>query len=127
MFKVSTFITILYMCKKDDPYCIQALLYRLVFGYFSGMTYAFLTMTYLRNPGYLPKWLRAPVALDPEADPLQLVRVYNLRLWLANGIYSFEEYLQKSADGADIQNSQGDDTLDTVESHPNANPVDIEL
>ena len=86
---------------KDNLHSPQAILCRILFGYFSAMTFAFLTMTYLKNPGYLPKWLKAPVALDPVGEPLKLVRVYNLRMWVANGIHSFDELVQPLSQSAE--------------------------
>jgi len=61
------------------------------------MTYAFLTMTFLKNPGYLPKWLRVPV-IDAKIHPARLIRLFNLRLWVSNNIYKFEELMEGTAD-----------------------------
>mmetsp|Transcript_155 Transcript_155/g.219 ORF Transcript_155/g.219 Transcript_155/m.219 type:complete len:90 (+) Transcript_155:154-423(+) len=85
---------------KDDPYCASALLVNIVFFYLSGMTYAFLTRTFLTNPGYLPKWLKVP-KIEIGAEPKNLVRVYNLRHWIANKIHLHDEFLEP-ADGIDM-------------------------
>jgi len=59
------------------------------------MTYVFLTRTFLTNPGYLPQWLRDRTLEDhDEID--RILRVYNMRLWAANKIYSFEEFVEKA-------------------------------
>lgn len=78
----------------DEPYCAGAIICRIIFCFFIVMTYIFLTLTFFLNPGYLPKWLRAP-AIDPTAQPLRLLRVFNLRLLLANKIITCEEFLER--------------------------------
>ena len=72
-----------------------ALLIQGLFLYFSSFTYLFLTKTFLTNPGYLPRWLKVPMSQDGTA-PYRVVRVYNMRFWMANKIHSFEEFLTPS-------------------------------
>lgn len=57
------------------------------------MTNIFLIRTFIANPGYLPKWLKTPLNSQRE-PPVNLVRVYNMRFWMANKIHSFEEFVQ---------------------------------
>ena len=45
------------------------------------------------NPGYLPTWLKIPPLNARSEHPVNLVRVYNMRFWLANKIHNFEEFL----------------------------------
>ena len=59
--------------------------------YWMGMTYYFLFKACFRNPGYLPEWLKEPL-IDNQFAPENLVRIYNMRTWMANGIYSFDKY-----------------------------------
>ena len=96
-----TFINYLFLWKyvpeklyKEEPYCIGAIICRIIFCYFSGMTYVFLTKTFLTNPGYLPRWLRTPIT-DPGSDHYRVLRVYNMRVWVANKLYTFEEFVEK--------------------------------
>ena len=79
---------------KEDPYCFTAIMIRVIFSYFAGMTYLYLTMTFLTNPGYLPRWLR-DINIDPTTDPYRTLRIYNMRVWIANKLYLFEEFLEK--------------------------------
>ena len=83
------FIPVLF---KGESWCVTALLIRAVFAYFSGMSMIMLTKTYLANPGYLPLWLKTPLDHNRQA-PVNLVRIYNLRFWIANKIYDFEEFI----------------------------------
>ena len=63
-----------------------AYLVRGMFLYFSVMTYVFLFKTWMLNPGYLPKWLTDETVQNrPE-----LLRIYNMRTWMANNIYDFD-------------------------------------
>ena len=80
---------------KGQSFCFTALLIRLVFIYFATMTYIHLTLAFISNPGYLPKWLKAPPTLNEKAHEAQL-RIYNLRIWMANKIHTFEEFLEPS-------------------------------
>lgn len=54
------------------------------------MTFAFLTRTFIANPGYLPSYLKTPLVQDKFA-PLRLIRIYNVRFWQRNKIHSFDE------------------------------------
>ena len=117
-----------------DSYSVSAIACRLAFCYFSGMTYAFLTRTYLMNPGYLPKWLRTPIALDAGTDAAQackLVRVYNLRLWVANKLHSFDEFIQKEGEvgGQEAAASilEEEDRIIVSEADASGDSGDIEL
>ena len=63
------------------------------------MTYAHLVTCLISDPGYIPEWLKAP--LKPEKlAPLELVRLYNMRSFESNDIYSF--------DNLDARNNAGD-------------------
>ena len=64
-------------------------LLRVFFLYFSGMTYVFLFITFSVNPGYLPAWMKLSVTSEGLA-PMSIIRIYNMRTWIANGIYKFE-------------------------------------
>ena len=66
---------------------------RIIFCYFSMMTYIHLTRTFITNPGYLPSWLKLPALNARSEQPVNLVRVYNMRFWMANKIHNFEEFL----------------------------------
>ena len=57
------------------------------------MTYIHLTRTFIANPGYLPSWLKIPALNARREQPVNLVRVYNMRFWMANKIHNFEEFL----------------------------------
>ena len=57
------------------------------------MTYIHLTRTFITNPGYLPSWLKIPALNARREQPVNLVRVYNMRFWMANKIHNFEEFL----------------------------------
>ena len=60
------------------------------------MTLVFLTRTFIANPGYLPSWLKTPLTSNRE-PPINLVRIYNMRFWTANKIYSFEKFAEPGA------------------------------
>ena len=70
-------------------------LLRVLFLYFSGMTYVFLFVTFTVNPGYIPNFLKLPVT-NKGLAPMRIVRIYNMRTWLANGIYKFEQFAPNS-------------------------------
>ena len=55
------------------------------------MTFIFLFRTFSVNPGYLPSWLKHPVTAE-GLSPMNVVRIYNMRTWMANGIYNFEQF-----------------------------------
>ena len=55
------------------------------------MTYVFLFRTFSVNPGYLPSWLKVPVTSE-GLSPMNVVRIYNMRTWMANGVYKFEQF-----------------------------------
>ena len=76
------------------------ILIRLTFAYFSIMTYVFIGLTFTVNPGYLPKWFKTPPTSEGYA-PIQLLRIYNMRTWMANDIKSFDEF-GPSADDIEI-------------------------
>ena len=62
---------------------------RIVFVYASTCTYLFLFRTFAVNPGYIPQWLKLTKNSD-GTGPVRVVRIYNMRTWMANGIYSFD-------------------------------------
>ena len=64
------------------------------------MTYAYLTKTFMLNPGYLPSWLCAPT-IDADCDTNRLLRILNLRLWVANKIITYEGHSKDN--GADVE------------------------
>lgn len=55
------------------------------------MTYVFLLRTFSVNPGYLPSWLKVPVTSE-GLSPMNVVRIYNMRTWMTNGVYKFEQF-----------------------------------
>ena len=70
------------------------------------MTYAHLIRCLFADPGYIPNWLKAP--LKPEKlAPLELVRLYNMRAFEWNDIYSFDNLDARGADTGDVG---GDDS-----------------
>ena len=75
---------------------------RVFFIYFSTMTFLFIFKTFFANPGYLPSWLKHPLNSNRE-PPNNLVRVYNMRFWMANKIHSFEEFLAPADDENSIE------------------------
>jgi len=81
---------------------LTVLAIRACFLYFSTMTYVFLLRTFITNPGYVPSWLKTPLTSEALA-PMNLVRIYNMRFWMANKIHSFDEF----ADQPDIEISLG--------------------
>ena len=87
---------------KGESFCITALFIRLIFLYFATMTYVHLTLAFLTNPGYLPQWLKHPLDHNNKA-PEALLRIYNLRLWMANKIHTFEEFLEPDDEESSIQ------------------------
>ena len=87
----------------DQQFSFGALLVQMIFIYFSSMTYIHLTRAFLANPGYLPKWLKVPMNINGEA-PTDIVRIYNMRFWMANKIYMFDEFIKPEQDGAEDSN-----------------------
>ena len=70
------------------------------------MMYAHLIRCLLADPGYIPGWLKAP--LKPEKlAPLELVRLYNMRAFEWNDIYSFDNLDARSVNTGDVG---GDDS-----------------
>mmetsp|Transcript_9458 Transcript_9458/g.12860 ORF Transcript_9458/g.12860 Transcript_9458/m.12860 type:complete len:87 (-) Transcript_9458:941-1201(-) len=61
------------------------------------MTFIFIFKTFFANPGYLPEWLKTPL-INGRDHPTNLIRVYNMRFWRANQIYSFEEFIAPDDD-----------------------------
>ena len=64
---------------------------RIVFSYFSIMTYVHLTLSFVMSPGYAPDWLKCQPGRDGK-PPYRLLRIYNMRFWARNNIYSFDEF-----------------------------------
>ena len=54
------------------------------------MTFAHLFRCLLADPGYLPDFLKAPLKQPKNLAPLELVRLYNMRTFESNEIYSFD-------------------------------------
>ena len=77
----------------------MSILIRVTFTYFSVMTYAHLIRCLLANPGYVPDWLKAPLKLPEKLAPLELVRLYNMRSFESNNIYSFDNLDGRSHTG----------------------------
>ena len=77
----------------DQQFSFSAILMQMIFIYFSSMTYIHLTRAFLANPGYLPNWLKVPMNANGEA-PTDIVRIYNMRFWMANKIYMFDEFIK---------------------------------
>ena len=71
------------------------------FLYWMSTTYFFLIKACLRNPGFLPEWLKEPL-VDGKFSPQNLLRIYNMRTWMANGIYSFEKYTTVEGQNANL-------------------------
>ena len=55
-----------------------------------------LYIAYITEAGYVPKEFAVPLDAQGLA-PIKLLRVYNLRNWLANGIYNFDEICENDA------------------------------
>ena len=64
---------------------------RITFTYFSVMTYVFILASFILSPGYLPEWFKTAPGRDGKA-PMRLLRIYNMRFWARNNIYSFDEF-----------------------------------
>ena len=75
---------------KDDHLNILAIFLRVTFTYFSIQTYLHLGRCFLSDPGYVPDWLKAPLKMPEKLAPLELVRLYNMRAFESNNIYSFD-------------------------------------
>jgi len=112
---------------KNDENKMLKIFLQCLFSYFSLMTYIHLAVTLVMDPGYLPEWLKAPLKQDKKA-PMELVRIYNIRLWKANKIKDFESFFedvesQFSApavvaakdDGEEVK-TEGNNTVSTLAS-----------
>ena len=75
---------------EEDP-TWQGYAIRIVVSYYITMTYVFILECFVASPGYLPKWLKANLTSDSKA-PMSLIRIYDMRFWMRNKIYSFEEF-----------------------------------
>ena len=75
---------------QHDPFCFESIFIRVTFTYFSAMTYLHLIRCLLADPGYLPEYLKAPLKMPEKTAPLELVRLYNMRSFESNNIYSFD-------------------------------------
>ena len=75
---------------KDNPFGLMPIALHLVFTYFSLMTYAHLFRCLLADPGYVPEEYKAPLKMPEKLAPLELVRLYNVRSFSSNKIYSFD-------------------------------------
>ena len=93
------------------------------------MTFLFIFKTFLTNPGYLPEWLKTPLTADKQV-PHELLRIYNLRFWRANRIYSFEEFVVNDEEDnnieIDLKLEESKAALITEEG-AHRNDVDVEL
>ena len=69
------------------------------------MTYAFLFTTLLMDPGYLPEWMKTPQTQDKKA-PVELLRIFNLRLWRANNITNYEQFFDDDENSSVSQMTQ---------------------
>ena len=89
------------------------------------MTYIHLSLAFFSNPGYIPKWLKVPMNSQREA-PLDLVRIYNMRFWMANNIYSFDEFIKPESGQEDSNISINLDSSLELNSPTIANNLTIE-
>lgn len=53
-------------------------------------TLVYLIISWKTVPGYLPNEFKTPLTEEGFA-PVPLLRLYNMRSWLANGLYTFDE------------------------------------
>ena len=86
-----------------------SIILRLLFGYFSLMTYVFIIKTLISDPGYVPDVFKVPARADKMA-PLELVRIYNMRSWIKNGIHDFQKDLESAALKANSSSETEDST-----------------
>ena len=73
----------------DEWFSLLHIFIRVTFTYFSTMTYLHLTRCLLADPGYIPNFLKTPLKMPEKVAPLEKVRLYNMRLFEENNIYSF--------------------------------------
>ena len=79
-------------------------------------TYVYIFITFTVNPGYLPAKYKTPKTSKGYA-PCALLRIYNMRLWMANDIYTFDEFSgERHADleGGDLQNEADSEVRDIL-------------
>ena len=88
---------------------------RIVFGYFSTMTYVFILTSFILSPGYLPDWLKVSPGRDGKA-PSELLRIYNMRFWARNNIYNFEEFDYSMDNEAAVSTTSNDLQTEASES-----------
>ena len=53
------------------------------------MCMIFLVTTWLKNPGFLPRYFETPLTSE-NLSPMKLIRIYNMRTWTANNIFDFK-------------------------------------
>ena len=79
------------------------------------MTYLHLTRCLLADPGYLPNYLKTPLNMPSKTAPLEKVRLFNMRLYEENNIYSFATLDQRATGdvGGDlrIENTSQDEEI----------------
>ena len=95
---------------RGNHFSFLSILIRVSFTYFSTMTYAHLLMCLLSDPGYIPEFLKAPLKMPEKLAPLELVRLYNMRSFENNNIYSFD-----TLDARTTGDVGGDEHLETRE------------
>ena len=64
-----------------------------LFLYCVSMTLWYLYLANQTCPGYLSADFKTPLT-EKGLAPVQIIRLYNMRHWLANEIYTFEEYCE---------------------------------
>ena len=69
--------------------------FRVWLVYENAICYLFMFRVYISNPGYIPSWLKHPKT-DEGLAPCNVLRIYNMRTWMANGIYSYDEFADEN-------------------------------
>lgn len=114
---------------KDNQLCFLSIFLHVTFTYFSGMTYLHLTRCLLSDPGYIPTYLKAPLKMPEKLAPAELVRIYNMRAFEHNNIYSFDNLLARTTGdvGGDMHTESTQDEDGSKFITENTNDEGIEM
>ena len=85
------FIYWFYYDQDHYPYVLAQLVW-ITFLVSSHMCMIFLVKTWLKNPGFLPRYFETPLTSE-NLSPMRLIRIYNMRTWAANNIFDFKNYV----------------------------------
>ena len=80
-----------YYDQDNYPYELAQLIW-VTFLISSHMCMIFHVKTWLKNPGFLPRYFETPLSGE-GLSPMKLIRIYNMRTWKANAIFDFEKCL----------------------------------